>query len=492
MEREGRPQEGPHVHPPHANRRGGIRHRPGGNRNFDPRRNPDQPLGNQGGQREQGAVGRWGNDGRRGNHNPPGGRNRRPPLHPPYQDRAAGGEQPVRRLGYKALEGLLDKEPSEVVITLASHSGLQELLSGMELKSSFVELLCKVLCRACSSRLDRQSKQHLLGQVKSSFFLRTCLPHYVVGMMTESIPERRHCYPEHISNILLLLQELISIFPASSVQETSMLVSLLPASINALRASGVDIGEPMEESLERVTALIQHLQDRRREGTLRVDTHMVLEPETPAESYRTMSVYPTYDEIHRNDKPFLRPNTLSSKYESTDLYLDTHFRLLREDFVRPLRDGIREILQHHDDHGFRQRRFDDIRVYFDTRVVVPLCAASGIVYNVHFDTAPLKMVRWQNSKRLLYGSLVCLSQDNFESFLFATVSNRDAEELAKGEVQLLFSEQNREQLARTRPTDSFLMVETTAYFEAYRHVLEGLQAMNIQDMPFQKYIVSCQ
>lgn len=32
----------------------------------------------------------------------------------------------------------------------------------------------------------------------------------------------------------------------------------------------------------------------------------------------------------------------------------------------------------------------------------------------------------------------------------------------------------------------FLMVETTAYFEAYRYVLEGLQEQMEDDLPFQR------
>ncbi|XP_075033777.1 NFX1-type zinc finger-containing protein 1 [Mixophyes fleayi] len=430
-------------------------------------------------QNEQRAGGQQVNNQRRENHNQRG-----------RQDGEV--EHKVRRLGYKALEELLEKDPSEVVITLAAHSGLSDLLSATEMRPDFVELLCKAVCRACTSKLDRQSIQHLLGLIKSSMYLRTCLPRYIVGMMTEVVPERRYRYPDHISNILCLLQELISLFPASSLQETSLLVSLIPGSINALRASGIDVREDIEQSLERLSNFLQHLQDRRREGTLRVDTHMVLGPEVPAQDFRTMSVYPNHDEIHLNESPFLRPNTQMHKYESTGLYLDTHFRLLREDFVRPLKNGIQDILQLYDDKRFRKMKFDDIRIYFDTRVLTPMCTSSGIIYKVQFDITPLKMIRWQNSKRLLYGSLVCLSKDNFETFLFATVSNRDEKELEQGEVQLQFSEQSRGLLARTRPTDSFMMVETTAYFEAYRHVLEGLQEMNEQDVPFQKYIVLCE
>lgn len=71
-----------------------------------------------------------------------------------------------------------------------------------------------------------------------------------------------------------------------------------------------------------------------------------------------------------------------------------------------------------------------------------------ILFNVLFLTFFFQFVRWENSKRLLFGSLVCLSYDNFESFLFATVSDRDPKQLQKGLVQITFTEESRVKLAR--------------------------------------------
>lgn len=415
-----------------------------------------------------------------------------------YQNATPGGahhsKQPrqARRIGYKFLESLLEKDPSEVVNTLASSSGLKELLSQTTMSRNFVQLICQVLRKACSSQMDRQRVQHILGDVKESNFLKVCLPQYVSDMVTEVVPAVRHEYPEHISNIILLLQHLISTFPASSVQKVSLLFTVLTASIDALRGFGVDITEETEKNLNQVQMLMQHLQEKRREGTLRADNCTFVQPQDgQAESYRFMSIYPTYEEIHGTEKPFLRPNFVSGKYESTSIYLDTHFRLLREDFVRPLREGIMEVLQNLQDRNIRKKKFDDIRIYFDARIIAPSCTPTGIAYKVQFDTKPLRFVQWQNSKRLLYGSLVCMSQDHFETFLFATVSNRNAADLVNGIVELSFDADSQPLVGEFEPSDSFLMVETTAYFEAYRHVLEGLQKMREKDIPFQKYIVEC-
>ncbi len=77
--------------------------------------------------------------------------------------------------------------------------------------------------------------------------------------------------------------------------------------------------------------------------------------------------------------------------------------------------------------------------------------------------------------------------DNFETFLFATVSDRDPKLLKQGQVYLCFSSDSRARLASVQPSYSFLMVETTAYFEAYRYVLEGLKEIHENDVPFQRY-----
>ncbi|XP_032931022.1 NFX1-type zinc finger-containing protein 1 isoform X2 [Catharus ustulatus] len=446
----------------------------------------------QGGARGRGQRSEWRNEGRTWRVQP-----RENPHF--YQNATPGGAhhnkepQQARRNDYKFLEFLLDEDPSEIVMILASRLGLKDLLSRTTMKPDLVELICWVLQKACHCQGNREGVQRVLRDVKESNFLKICLPQYVSDMVTQVDPAVRHAYPKHISHIIALLQHLISTFPASSVQKVSILFTVLTASINALKGFGVDITEETEKNLNKVQMLMQHLQEKRREGTLRADNCAFVQPQDgQEESYRTMSIYPTYDEIHGKEKPFLRPNFVFGRYESTSIYLDTHFRLLREDFVRPLREGIMEVLQSLQDRNLRKKKFDDVRIYFDARIIAPRCTLTGISYKVEFDTKPLRFVQWNNSKRLLYGSLVCMSQDHFETFLFATVSNRNADELVRGIVELCFDEESQPLLAGVQPSDSFLMVETTAYFEAYRHVLEGLQKMREEDLPFQKYIVECE
>uniref|UniRef100_A0A3B4AX81 RZ-type domain-containing protein n=1 Tax=Periophthalmus magnuspinnatus TaxID=409849 RepID=A0A3B4AX81_9GOBI len=405
------------------------------------------------------------------------------------------------RLGFRMLEELSSKEPSEVAVRVSSHPGLKPLLSEFTMGKDLVELLCLVLSKAFKSRVDRVTLQHLAGIIKDSGFLRTVLPHYLAGVGSESDTDRREKYPQHLENILAILTQVLSNFPASSVEPVSLLLTLLPTAINSLRTSGVDVPAQIEENMEQLQELVRHLQTRSREGTLRSDkdNYALLPAGEDQQDFRTIPIYPTPEELRHEERPYLRPNLTSQRYPNTHLYLDTHFRLLREDFVRPLRVGIQELLWTQMNLGqmdnpgnqVKGKRLDDIRIYHDTKVIAPKCTINGLAYVVQFNVKPLKFVRWQNSKRLIFGSLVCLSCDNFESFLFATVSHRDPEDLQEGRVQITFTEESRHRLARIQQNQVFLMVETTAYFEAYRYVLEGLQEQEEDELPFQRYLVDC-
>lgn len=109
---------------------------------------------------------------------------------------------------------------------------------------------------------------------------------------------------------------------------------------------------------------------------------------------------------------------------------------------------------------------------------------------IQFDIKPFRKVRWQSSKRLIFGSLVCLSYDNFESVFFAVVTNREVNDVENGIIHVYFESQTGEVLGLSSDI-LFTMVESVSFFEANRHVLEGLKEMK-DLIPMSRYIVECQ
>jgi len=206
----------------------------------------------------------------------------------------------------------------------------------------------------------------------------------------------------------------------------------------------------------------------------------------PPDDFKAISIYPSEKEIRSEEKPFLRRNKTekTEKYKDLNDYLDVQFRLLRDDFVSPLREGIREITKKIP----KEDRSQNLYIYENVEILNTVCTRAGIVHCIHLDMRGLRKIPWEHSKRLLFGSFLCLSKDNFQTMLFATVANRKPEDLRSGRLDIRFVDGFE---ATQRARDKYVMVESPAYFEAYRPILQQLKQITADSFPFQEYLVHC-
>jgi hypothetical protein len=111
------------------------------------------------------------------------------------------------------------------------------------------------------------------------------------------------------------------------------------------------------------------------------------------------------NEILSHERVYLRENLVEKggSYDNSEHYLDIHFRLLREDFLGPLRDGIQKYL---------------------SKSAIKNTDITGLVYGLRLDKKQTGKIQWSNTRRLIYGSLLALSSDNFQTCTFVTVDDR--------------------------------------------------------------------
>ncbi len=352
------------------------------------------------------------------------------------------------------------------------------------------------MAKACiysTGQNEFSSKQKLLkflNMLRTSALLKQHLAVYIAGMLTETSRERQMTLKATLKDIFRICNTLLTVMP-TSLTEVLPPLSTADTVVRQLRCtSWLDNDPDMEELFE----MVMEKKDKVLNATGKeVEENSLEDPvqeKEPSDNFREMSIFPTAQDLARNIEPFLRKNIVDGQFNDVDHYLDIHFRLMREDFVGPLREGILEYLAVTNTKPGTRQKLKDIRIYNRVHILYPVCSgADGIAYTVQFDTKHLRGIRWQYTKRLIYGSLVCLSPDGFKTVLFATVSRRDPESLAEGQVQLSFC--NSMQAASIRPEEGFIMAETSAYFEAYRPILSGLQATEENNMPFVKYLVEC-
>ena len=275
-------------------------------------------------------------------------------------------------------------------------------------------------------------------------------------------------------------QSVMYTFPSLSMNDTIQKLSQLAEDVETLKAKVQGLTEEFSSAVEVFTP--QQLAEEE-----------APEYQPPPQHFTGLRVLPTTKELQpHGDPPYLRPNITNGAYTDWEHYLDVQFRLMREDFVAPLRDGIAQCLE-----GVERRYLSEVRVYNGVRVCTPACLHSGIGFQIYFDVSRLQRVNWEHSKRLIFGSLLCLSCDNFQTMLFATVVDRNPELLEFGLVTVQFEGERLETCFQINPDQYYVMVESTAYFEAYRHILDGLKQISFRHFTerlsmFKRYLIDCQ
>lgn len=370
------------------------------------------------------------------------------------------------------LNDLIRKDQNKVTFSLSSNlTSLKELFN-LPITYEVAELFLRVLKKSLQSvSLKEQNNQILSSVFHSNFPSR-------ISQILMNINElnARNVF-DFLCNLMFLLK-MIFIRNPTDYLPTIPVIGHLSVVLGELDVTMMpDETQELRNKLEE----LQHLLKVSEEKTEVRSSDLDLE-DSPPEDFRTLEIVPSAESLLSEDNVFIRKNKLKGAYDNVDHYLDVQYRLLREDFLSPLRNGIRDYLALAKD---QKTRINDLRIYHNVHVLYPLCTLDGIAYRVSFNVS--HNVNWEQSKRLLYGSLVALTSDNFQTIYFATVAAREVPQLKEGYIDLIFI--SLENIPNFSLDTSFILAETTAYFEACHPILTALKEINEENMPFQDYII---
>jgi hypothetical protein len=205
----------------------------------------------------------------------------------------------------------------------------------------------------------------------------------------------------------------------------------------------------------------------------------VYESKMAGSSSHVLSItLPTTAELH--NEPERRENIIDKPFPSVEDYLKIQRDLLREDFINPLRSALAE--------SSDKRTLKFTNCQFDKGQTIT--SSGAVAYKISFQ-ASRKNINWHRSKALMYGALVCLSEDKFRTVLYATVKEREPSELEAGILTVQLQDYD-ENLRLPSPSKKFTMIESPGYFEAYAPVIKKLNEITPGDLPFLKYLVELQ
>ncbi|XP_030831567.1 NFX1-type zinc finger-containing protein 1-like [Strongylocentrotus purpuratus] len=383
-------------------------------------------------------------------------------------------------LSSRLLIEILEKDPSEAATELGSLKGnLQAGLNEDSMDEVRQHLFWDALAFMCGALGAEQTVIMLLTMTMDS---KLCRQHLLTFLTKVRRPE------EKIDERRLNLLKNVTIVFLSAMQSLPSRASDLKVAVTLMSdaVSDMDKDDKRDDIMKSIKSVSNHIEDIEKErDTKRQMDRISKNP--PPDDFRQQDILPTVKELQPGYQPFLRPHLTRGVYADADHYLDVQFRLLKEDFIFPLRNGISEYLTFKKANPDRRAKLQDVRIYEEAHYIKSVLDFSGISHYMAFRKLP--HVRWHSTKRLMYGSLLILSTDDFKSFIFATVANRDVEDLEKGMVAIALVDREDEDESCLL-NKSFVIAESSVFFEAYRPVLLGLQRMSGPCLPFSQYTLS--
>jgi len=111
--------------------------------------------------------------------------------------------------------------------------------------------------------------------------------------------------------------------------------------------------------------------------------------------------------------------------------------------------------------------FGTVRLYQKIRITNVELVRDTIMYTLQLQPEDYARVKWDRSRRLLNGSLLLFTSDNFTSAYFGIIARREPEELkTKGIFGITWEGVNKPDFSKKN--EEFLMFESECFFEAYR------------------------
>lgn len=399
-----------------------------------------------------------------------------------------------RKLGFLSLKDLSIKEPMEILQNISSSCGFEDLITSSPIKSDFMVLIMKIICKACSTEFS-ELKKRIIILACNEIFLNE-LVKFMTNLPLETSEHNNARVKPFFENVVMFCQVVIELMPNLAIEKLRRILIITEMNVEACsKYLNIVIDQTFVEKMKLIIGDLNLLtkQKEERESILKNESKNYVP--LPTENFREIIVYPQPNDIHLQ-RPFLQPNLEKGSFRGVEQYLDTQFRLLREDFISPLRNGInsyigKESEQFEETKKFKHK-FDSVRVYNKVRFLKPKTTLNKVCYEVSFDVDnKIKNVYWQHSKRFMFGSLLLFSSNQFQNFFLGTVANRELKELQSKRVSVdLVHTEDTDICVQELMKQDFEMVESEVYFEPYFNVLNALKNLNARNFPFEKYIIN--
>ncbi|XP_061166134.1 NFX1-type zinc finger-containing protein 1-like [Saccostrea echinata] len=354
------------------------------------------------------------------------------------------------------------------------------ILDGHDIKY----IVC-MLTAALGSEPDR-----ICSLLKTKDFFRR---HDVLSLVTEKLTSKCCDSEEWLENMVKLVI-LITKQEDIKTKYTKTILGLL-SQIKCINDDTI-VKDQIRETI-RILNVREKLEKLKDDG----DTTFILSDEIKDELRKLVNwpILPSAQMIRQNESLPILPRDLNLPYKSPAHYLIDQFSLFLEDFIGPLRRGIRNYMEYVNSKETQGRFKDDnVRIYKRIRLLDNKCVpGSGVGLEVQFDMKMFKKIRWESCNFLQYGNVVCLTYDDCSDLVYALIANRDLKQLTDGRVLLKILNDDVQSINNLRNVQEcrLVMIESKSFYMVYDHTLKSLKTLasamleKNENIPFAKYLV---
>ncbi|XP_030046073.1 NFX1-type zinc finger-containing protein 1-like [Microcaecilia unicolor] len=382
------------------------------------------------------------------------------------------------------LEELFTNDPQQLLVFLSQRCyELGQAVQIPTLSSRTIYILMQALIAVLEKARQLEEVQPILTEILQPVFIVRHIMFFIAEL--EKFTYNAQVSVKVINNTIIFLHHLVSAVPEKIQDLLYLPVDMLFSKLERQRSLGFQFSWISLKQLQDLKFLVDT-------GFPKVQNSLTiggLISPVETDDFQKISVFPTPQDILLDPRCTLSPNLKYGRFENELSYLDTHFRLLREDFIKPLREGISACFTPKQLFSSSSKQRKGLKLYKNVQIVKVDTMPTGVKYMARFDSP---FSSWVSSKRLMTGSLVCLICDDSDEVLFATVVGYDREILVNGAVWLDLAMSHQDLSTFSLWQKCFTMLESPAFFQVYHHVLEGLQEMDPRQLPFKKYIVKCE
>ena len=252
---------------------------------------------------------------------------------------------------------IAEYDPPDLMMWLTADRGVKALMQESKPQEEARRLLIAAACKVCETERSEILNYFLVSLRESPLF--KSLSEYLSSVCVSSSSFE---LKQLTKDLLELLEHYMTFLPSDSASTAALLILVIESRL--IPALGM---QSHKSQLARVKDMVEETMrsksDEASQGGGSANTET--SEGDPPDDFRDISIFPTVDDLN-NPKPFLRRNIINGSFPNLETYLDIQFRLLREDFIKPLRDGIRECKANGDRVISRE-----VKVYHGVKVLFP-------------------------------------------------------------------------------------------------------------------------